>query len=79
MSKTIHVSLSVRGALKWPASRRRRLFRYRNGAGGWMRARDATDVLLGYLADGVELLPLGDCEGHDPKTGCPGHQSPEAA
>jgi hypothetical protein len=73
VSRTIHVSLSVRGALKWPPSKRRRLFRSTEG-GGWLSARDATNVLLDYLADGIELLPLTDCEGHDPKHGCPGHE-----
>lgn len=24
-------------------------------------------------------LPMGECEGFDPKTGCPGHVTPEAA
>jgi hypothetical protein len=35
-------------------------------------------ALLDALADGHEHLPLGkDCDGFDPKKGCPGHPEKE--
>jgi hypothetical protein len=34
---------------------------------------EAKDRLLAKLAKGHELLPMRECPGHDPVTGCPGH------
>lgn len=73
MSRTIHCSLSVHGALKWPAKKLYGLFK---GVGrhGSLSADECRRILRGYLANGVELLPLGECDGHHPVTGCPGHE-----
>lgn len=74
MSKTIHVCLSVRGALKWPKTKLKRLLRDESGA--WVSADDARDWLMDQLAMGREVVQLGSkpCEGFDYKTGCPGHE-----
>lgn len=76
MSRTIHVSLSVRGALNWP---KRKLSIFRNPTTG--RAASPDDVrqwLMDHLASGHEVIPLTeDCEGFDFKTGCPGHPTAE--
>lgn len=72
MSLMMHASLSVRGALRWPKSQLRGLFR--DSDGRLTTAAESRDRLLDLLSQGVELLPLGQCEGHDPKNGCPGHQ-----
>jgi hypothetical protein len=74
--KTIHMSLSVRGALKWPAKLQRQLCRGMTHDDGRKFSRDDfRDWLLDALAHGFELLPMGPpCEGFDPKSGCPGHE-----
>ena len=36
--------------------------------------REIRKFLADQLAKGRELLPCGDCEGFDYKTGCPGHE-----
>ncbi len=71
--KRIHVSQSVRGALRNWTPR------------DWMdvkidgqppkRWQEARDAFLQLLSEGVESIPLSDdCVGHDPVKGCPGHQ-----
>jgi hypothetical protein len=71
----MHVGLSVRGYLMGPDRNCRELFK-RDGR--FLTPREAKAVLTEYLANGVEVLPFGKpCEGWDPKTGCPGHPTPE--
>lgn len=75
MGRTIHVSQSVRGALRWSP----REFR---AATEWITKSDGSrftpeglrEALMDELAQGHEFLPMGECEGFDPKTGCPGHE-----
>lgn len=70
----MHMSLDVRGALKWPKAQLRR-------ACGWIKREDGTrytpealrDALMDELAEGHEVIPMSDCPGFDFKTGCPGH------
>ena len=77
--RTVHASLSVRGALRWDKRRLKRLAPALVVDGRQCRtAEEAREVLLDLLSDGTELLPLGNCEGFDPKTGCPGHEKPGA-
>lgn len=71
--KTIHCSLSVRGALRWPQKRLRGLLTDESGRS--LPPREAREALMQMLSEGVELLSFGDCDGFDPKTGCPGHES----
>lgn len=73
--KTVHVSLSVRGAIKWPARMRKGLFLE---DGQLVSAARAQEILLDHLAAGREVLPMGDCPGFDFKTGCPGHRAAES-
>lgn len=55
----------------------------KNGVGWkWVTSDDgrplskdqATAFLVDALADGKLFLPVGECEGFNHKTGCPGHQ-----
>lgn len=73
--KTIHLSLSIRGALKnWS----NRMFEglFRDDDGRTLSASEAKDHLLEQLAQGHEVLPMSkDCIGFDFKEGCPGHES----
>lgn len=80
MSKTIHCSLSVRGALKWDRHMMRRACRTMtlNGRAPH-NAEELRDALLELLAQGVEKIPMSECEGFDHKSGCPGHETRGAA
>lgn len=73
MSTIHHVCLSVRGYLAGPDSDLRKLFR-RDGK--FLTPREAREVLMQHLAEGREVLPIGEpCEGFDFKgNGCPGHE-----
>lgn len=75
--QTVHMSLSVRGALRWP---KRKLRIFTDPATGRPADPDAArEWLMDQLALGHEVIPLtGEpCEGFDFKTGCPGHRKPE--
>lgn len=68
--KTVHMSLSVRGAIKWPARMRKGLFLE---DGVRVSAARALEILFDHLAAGREVLPMHDCPTFDFKDGCPGH------
>lgn len=73
MTKTIHMSLSVRGALRWPKQRLCGLVR-NTVTDKPLSAEAVREWLFDQLAAGIEVLPIGPgCEGFDPKNGCPGH------
>lgn len=72
-TRTIHMCLSVRGALKWP-KRRLHLILWDPETGEHLTADEARDYLMDQLVAGREVLPMGECEGFDFKTGCPGHE-----
>lgn len=73
MSATLHMCLSVRGALRWPDAQLRYLCADENG--DHLKPDDVREWLMEQLAEGREVLPMGEpCEGFDYKTGCPGHR-----
>lgn len=64
--------VSVRGALKWPKKDLKGLFIV---DGIKTTSEESFNILLDRLAEGWEVLPLGEmCEGFDKKNGCPGHE-----
>ena len=69
--RTVHLGLSVRGALRWPNRDLARMLRHENGK--LMSGRDAREALMQVLSEGTEMLPIGECDDFDPKTGCRGH------
>lgn len=71
---TIHMCLSVRGALRnWSKRELATLFTHDDGRK--MTASEARDALLDELAKDHEVIPLGPpCEGFDYEAGCPGHR-----
>lgn len=78
MSRTLHVCLSVRGALRWSRRHLSRLFRTEDGR-RYLTAHKAHEALCDELAKGREVIPIGDaCEGFSYLTGCPGHETSEA-
>ena len=77
MTTTVHMCLDVRGALMWPASKQKQLFRNKE-TGKKLTAVECKEYLMQKLSEGWEVLPIGEmCEGFDKKTGCPGHKVPE--
>lgn len=73
-STTVHHGcLDVRGALtNWTNRQLAGMFRHPDGRR--MTGPEVKAQLLDELAQGHEVLPLGECEGFDHKTGCPGHR-----
>lgn len=73
--KTFHVHLSVRGALRWPKNKLKKLFRGAEADGHqrYLDAEEAREFLMDQLASGVEALSFGDCGNFDIKEGCRGH------
>jgi hypothetical protein len=78
--RRVHTCPSVRGALRWP---KRELARMCKGVRMPDGRRPTPDQLRDHfmdeLAQGHEVVPLGEpCEGFSFKTGCPGHDVPDA-
>ncbi len=73
-TKTVHMCLSVRGALK-TMTRRQLAGMFRHDDGRKMSADEAKDALMDELVKGHEVIPFGKaCEGFDYSgDGCPGH------
>ena len=71
---TYHMCLDIRGFLKNHTANRYYENMFRHDDGRLMTASEAKDRLLDELAKGKSKIPLGDCEGFNYETGCPGHQ-----
>ena len=71
--KSIHMGVSVRGAIGRLSRSRAKMAPGMSGNGRPLTRVEAIDALMNHLAAGQELLPLGDCDLWDYKTGCPGH------
>lgn len=77
-TQSFHMCLSVRGALNWPKKEL-------NNATKWITRKDGTkftpaglrDMFMDLLSKGNEVIPIGECDNFDPKTGCRGHNEPE--
>lgn len=74
-----HLSLSVRGALHWSAKEAALHLRGMTRADGrpFASVHELREALMDQLAEGVEKIPMGDCDHFDPKQGCLGHPSAE--
>lgn len=72
MSRIIHVCLDIRGALRnrdgWKA--------VSSSDGKKVTKVEAREWLMDRLAEGKRVLPMGECEGFNYQTGCPGHEEP---
>lgn len=69
-----HLSISVRGALKWPDEDLSGLFEDMD-TGDSLTADEAREYLQECLAEGKGKIPCGKCDNFDYKTGCKGHPS----
>ena len=73
--KTIHMCLSVRGALSWSKAEMKRMAPSMIVNGKQLKTADEVrEALLDELAKGHEVLPLCDCDNFDYKKGCLGHE-----
>ena len=78
MSRVIHVSLDIRGALNWENKDLRGMFKHEDGRP--MSAREVKRVLIDQIAAGRKFLPVGPaCDNFDYQSGCPGHQETKSA
>ena len=74
----IHMCMSVRGALNWDKKTMKRNAKgFKTNDGRPMTADQVREALMDELAKGHEVIPLGECDNFDFKTGCKGH--PEEA
>lgn len=79
MGKTIHFCLSVRGVLSKNKTELRKYCRWMLKKDGSKHTPDTLrDALMDALAHGWEVLPIGNCDDFDSKTGCRGHADDEA-
>lgn len=76
MKTTYHMGLDVKGVLKnWKPSQLKGLLNHPDGKS--MTADEVKDVLLNELSKGHEMLPIGECDKFDYKSGCLGHPKEE--
>ena len=77
MSRSFHLVISVRGMLHWPDREVKRNLKWiTNGKGErYGSAAAFRSDLMDELSKGHEVLSTGECDNHDWKTGCGGHES----
>jgi hypothetical protein len=74
-TKRVHMSLSVEGAMHWPARLRKDLLQDEDGRA--LSAAETLKTLRGLFAEGVRYLPIGNCDNFDDQQGCLGHPAEE--
>lgn len=73
MTQTIHMCLSIRGALRWTDRQLKGLIT--DNAGHRLTGSEVREYLMDRLSEGKKVLPCSDdCEGFSYETGCPGHE-----
>ena len=81
MSKTIHMCLSVRGALNWPLRVQKKALKWTTKDDG-TPFRDVYELraaLMDELAKGREVIPMQPCDNFDYQKGCRGHEISKTA
>ena len=78
MTKTIHMCLSVRGALSNPRTLRQLRNTITHEGRLLATVQEIREFLFDQLSMGHEVLPFGECDGFDWKEGCPGHEKVDA-
>ena len=76
MPKSYHVSLSVRGALRWSQREFRDALKWMSNDEGapFASVDELREALMDELSKGREHVKCGGCDNFDPKTGCLGHE-----
>lgn len=77
MSRIVHMCLDVRGAMMWPKSRLKGMFRH-VVTGKPCTYAESMESLMDHVAQGHIVIPIGnECDGFSYETGCPGHERDE--
>ena len=77
MSKIIHCSQSVIGALKdWTDRDWQDATAWITEKGKPLTAFEIRSRFVDLLASGNHVIPIGQCDNFDPKLGCLGHDNP---
>ena len=72
MATRHHMRVDIQGALRnW--TDKSNVGVWRDDQGKVLSPKDAKANLLLAQSKGYKFLPVGDCEGFDSQTGCPGH------
>ncbi len=76
MSQIFHLVISVRGMLKWPMAKAKRNLKWIKKSDGspYNSVDEFREALMDELAQGREVLKTGECDNHDWKKGCLGHE-----
>ena len=76
MSTTVHLVVSVRGMLNWSPKESKRNLKWITKEDGthYATVAEMRNALMDELAQGHEVLPTGECNRHDWKKGCLGHE-----
>ena len=75
MNRITHLCLSVRGALNRSKSEMKRMASSIAVDGKRLKTADEVrNFLLDQLSQGHEMIPFGECDNFDWKTGCRGHE-----
>jgi len=75
----VHMCMSVRGALNWDKATLKRNARGMSDPyGNPMTPDQVRNALMDELAQGHEVIPLGECDNFDFKTGCKGHEDKDS-
>lgn len=74
----IHLRLDIAGALmNWKKGDYARVLK-NSETGKWLSPEECKRYFIEQLGDGVKYLPMGNCDGFSPHTGCPGHDPDES-
>lgn len=69
----IHFCLSLKGALNnFKKSEWKNALKTEDGR--WLTPDEVKSFFIDCLSEGKLVLPMGDCDKFDYKTGCPGHE-----
>lgn len=74
MTRSTHISMSVRGALRNWTKKSYHGYLNDKETGRELSFEEAKEALMAELANGVEAIPLMECDNFDPKKGCLGHE-----
>jgi hypothetical protein len=79
--RSFHLSQSIRGLLHYSDRELRQALKWitKDDGSRFASPGELREALMDELAKGHVVLPTGECEGFDPKLGCPGHPSKSPA
>lgn len=78
--RTIHLVISVRGMLNWSNAEFKRNLKWitKDDGSRYTSVTELRNALMDELAQGHEVLKMGECDNHDWKKGCRGHEQTES-